>query len=190
MSGDRWIMIPALEQKFRFKLPTNCHMTKSITAAISHASKIAITAQKKQGDGEVSIDFGLHMNDGPLDDTLSAHSHILPNSPSQARLAHRHEHCKTSVSILQTQSLNFDLMSLKLVMTTILTLLCLSICYQDHELDHFEWKSLNLPEDWRPHAQMIYQIIMIREGQHIMHEAFQIVANEKVKKDALSQSMS
>jgi len=31
---------------------------------------------------------------------------------------------------------------------------------------------------------------MIREGQRIMHEAFQIVANEKVKKDALSQSMS
>ena len=31
---------------------------------------------------------------------------------------------------------------------------------------------------------------MLREGQRIMHEAFRIVANEKVKKEMMSQSIS
>ena len=62
----------------------------------------------------------------------------------------------------------------------------LTTCVQETELDYFEWKQLNLPEEWKPHAQMIYQIIMLREGKRIMHEAFQIVAQEKVKKDSLN----
>ena len=31
---------------------------------------------------------------------------------------------------------------------------------------------------------------MLREGQRIMHEAFSVIAMEKVKKDAMSQSIS
>ena len=31
---------------------------------------------------------------------------------------------------------------------------------------------------------------MLREGQRIMHEAFSVIAMEKVKKDAMSQSVS
>ena len=61
---------------------------------------------------------------------------------------------------------------------------------QENELDHFQWKQLNLPEAWRPYSQLIYQIIMLREGQRIMHEAFSVIAMEKVKKDAMSQSIS
>ena len=61
---------------------------------------------------------------------------------------------------------------------------------QEKELDHFTWKALNLPEDWQPHAQMIYHIIMLREGQRIVQDALQIMANERIKKDALNQSLS
>jgi len=75
IDGDKWIYIPTLEQKFRFRLPTNCHISKSISAALLHATKIVNTAMKRQSDGEVSIEFGLHMNDGPIADTLSAHSY-------------------------------------------------------------------------------------------------------------------
>ena len=57
-------------------------------------------------------------------------------------------------------------------------------------MDHFQWKQLNLPEAWRPYSQLIYQIIMLREGQRIMHEAFSVIAMEKVKKDAMTQSIS
>ena len=31
---------------------------------------------------------------------------------------------------------------------------------------------------------------MLREGQRIMHEAFQIIATEKVKKDAMNMSIN
>ena len=100
LSPDKWISIPALEEKFRFKLPLNCHMTKSITAAVTHASKITITAQKKLADGEMSIEFGLQMNDGPIDDTMSAHSCRVTSATSRggARIAQRHANCKHSVS--------------------------------------------------------------------------------------------
>jgi len=57
------------------------------------------TAQKRLRDCEGSIELGLHMNDGPIDDSLSAHSYQKLQSPSQVRLAHRHHDCKTSVSI-------------------------------------------------------------------------------------------
>ena len=73
LESDKWIGIQVLEQKFRFRLPSNCHISKSITAALTHVSKIVNTAQKGQADGEVCTEFGLQMNNGPIDDTLNAH---------------------------------------------------------------------------------------------------------------------
>ena len=73
LPDDKWIQVPPLEKKFRFVLPSNCHVSKTITAALSHAARIVSTAQKRHADGEVSIEFGLNMNDGPIDDSLSAH---------------------------------------------------------------------------------------------------------------------
>lgn len=75
LDPKNWISIPALEDKFRFKLPTNCHISKSITAALTRVSKIVETAQKREADGDVSVEFGLHMNDGPIEDTISAHEY-------------------------------------------------------------------------------------------------------------------
>ena len=98
LPADYWLRIPVLEQKFRFKVPLNCHVSKTIMAALTHATKIVSTAQKKEAGGDYSIEFGLHMNDGPIDDTMSAHDYKHPHSPSNARLAHRHADCKTSVS--------------------------------------------------------------------------------------------
>ena len=92
------IAVPVLEQKFRFKLPTNCHMSKSITAALTHAAKILSTSQERKENGDISIDFGLHMNDGPIDDTMSAHSYQKPNSPRVARLVERRRENAQSVS--------------------------------------------------------------------------------------------
>ena len=98
--GQKWISIPPLEQKFRFRLPTNCHVSKSITACLTHATKISDTAQQRLLDGEVSIEFGLRMDNGPIDDSLSAHSYHKHHSPKAARLANRHHDCKISVSLL------------------------------------------------------------------------------------------
>ena len=74
--------MPLLESKFRFVLPQNCHVTKSIQAALKHATKIMTAAKQNRQDGDVSIDFGLQMKDGPIDDTLSAHSYQKLHSPS------------------------------------------------------------------------------------------------------------
>jgi len=95
LASDRWINIPALDLKFRFKLPLNCNVTKSIQQAQTHASKIATTAEK-QADGETAAQFGLLMNDGPIDDTMSAHSLHLGFPPNQ--MGHRHQNCKHGVS--------------------------------------------------------------------------------------------
>ena len=44
LPDDRWISVPPLEEKFRFVLPSNCHISKTITAALSHAARILTTA--------------------------------------------------------------------------------------------------------------------------------------------------
>ena len=75
MSPERYISIPVLEHKFRFDLPVNCHTSKSIMAALTHASKIVNTAEASQADGIVSTEFGLLMNDGPINDSMSSHSY-------------------------------------------------------------------------------------------------------------------
>lgn len=75
LSPTRWIVIPVLEDKFRFKVPLNCHATKSIMAALTHASKIVNTASQQNSDGEVSTEFGILMNDGPISDSMSSHSY-------------------------------------------------------------------------------------------------------------------
>lgn len=75
LDPNKVLSIPSLEEKFRFKLPTNCHISKSITAALTHVSKIVETAQKREVDGDVSVEFGLHMNNGPIQDTISAHEY-------------------------------------------------------------------------------------------------------------------
>ena len=99
LSSDKFIQIPPLEQKFRFVIPTNCHVSKSIMAALNHSSKIVETASKKDVDGEVSIEFGLHMNDGPIEDTQRARDfgQVSPTGNAEKH-QHRHADCKTGVS--------------------------------------------------------------------------------------------
>ena len=76
LSPTRWIVIPILDEKFRFKVPLNCHATKSIMAALTQASKIVNTATNQKIDGELSSEFGLPMNDGLISDSMSQASYI------------------------------------------------------------------------------------------------------------------
>ena len=64
---------------------------------------------KRDADGEVSIEFGLHMNNGPIEDTQSARNFDTVNSSPKAH-HHRHADCKTSVS--QDTDLKLEMLAL------------------------------------------------------------------------------